>query len=271
MGDVFFVDPAAAGGNISGDPMVAVEFDARLATSTCSWANDAGNLKNGCRTFYSRYFSFPTAPGDPRGTPRSVPESYRGVGDGREPLASRYGFRYLNDGPNGLESWALIWRTDLWSALSIAPDSAPSLCDWWNDCLSKDINNCGGWGTWEARLATDPTASRFDIHDNDGALYVTPPPPGCGLCIVPPAPNVYLESQRIALLRNADLGLTDPRFTGGWIDMTLRRSTGAHQAWVGVQHAAPGQLISVGHEATVLSKPFECAPALFQAPAIAAP
>ncbi len=53
--------------------------------------------------------------------------------------------------------------------------------------------------------------------------------------------------------------------------MTLRRSTGAHQAWVGVQHSAPGMLISVGHAATVLSKAIEWVPALFTVPAISVP
>lgn len=261
MGDVFYVDPSAAGGNISGDPMVALEFDARLAVSTCNWFNIAGVAgETSCKTFYNRYYNYPASQNDNAATPASVPVAYRGIGDGREPLTSRYGFRYLSDQTNGLTSWALVWRSDLWTAISIAPDKSTTLCEWWGDCLSSDINNCRGWGSWDT-----PHQLSIGIYNNDEGQYAASQQ-GCpSPCQTLPTPFIFLESQRISLAGNADIGLNDPGFKGGWIDLTMGGFPATHQAYVGIQHSAPGQFVSVGHSATVLSNQFICVPSLFGA------
>jgi len=241
MGDVFYVDPAAAGGNVSGDPMVALELDPRLANASCSWANDRGAYTTGCRTFYSRYFAETGPSSDPASTPASVPEAYRGIGDGREPLASRYGFRYLSDTAAGLQSWAVVWCTDLWEAARSAPGRSTSLCEWRADCLSADVSRCRGYAAWREDRQVD-----LKIYDNDGLIQAR---------------------SGIALTGNADIGLNDSSFKGGWIDVRFGGLPATGQAWVGVQHSAPGQFVSVGHAATAMSKPIECVPALFTPPA----
>jgi hypothetical protein len=260
MGDVFYVDPAAAGGNISGDPMVALEFDARLASADCNWYNLAGNFDANstidCKTFYNRYYT----PFDPGSTPAGVPVAYRGIGDGREPLTSRYGFRYLNDATNGLTSWALVWRSDVWTAASFPGDKFIDLCAWWADCVTDFNNSCKGYGSWDLQHSLS-----INIFNNDES-QVSASQQGCpSPCQTLPTPYIYLETQRIALLGNAEIGLNDANFKGGWIDLTMGGFPATHQAWVGVQHTAPGAFISVGHSATVMTNQFICVPSLFGA------
>jgi hypothetical protein len=66
---VFFIDPSTNGGNISGDPMVHLEFDTRL-----DWRS--------MLTFYGRYLNSDT------GANPAVPARYQFIGDGREPSAT---------------------------------------------------------------------------------------------------------------------------------------------------------------------------------------
>ena len=42
-----------------------------------------------------------------------VPPDFQFPGDGRETLGERYGFRYLSDQANGLQTWILVWRSDI--------------------------------------------------------------------------------------------------------------------------------------------------------------
>ena len=103
IGDVFYVDSAANGGNISGDPAVAVEFDSRL-----NWPR-----RDARKTFFGKFVatdaSAPVrAETDrvgrrlPRASPCYAPAPFLFGGDGREPLGDRYGFRYLADSATGL-------------------------------------------------------------------------------------------------------------------------------------------------------------------------
>jgi hypothetical protein len=234
IGDIFYVDPAATGGNVSGDPMVPLEYDFRLN----DWVANA--------TFFGRY----------RGLVDSglLNAPYNFIGDGREPLGHHYGFRYLADPANGLTSWAIIWRSDNYTGTTTT-----NLCGWWAaNSTAKQTTNTG--------LGIDPsnihiiTASTFD---NDENVKTTSGGPSGG----PTASSqyVFLESQRIAIGGNADIN--PGGFPSGWIDIDLTGTTVAgirrNQAYVGIQHAGPGLAISVGHSAANLDEQFNCSPQFF--------
>ena len=94
IGDVFYVDSATQGGNISGDPAVAFEFDSRLAYTATT------------KTFFGKFVAAKTAAQclgettSPTGCLNyinSYAQQFQFPGDGREPLGDRYGFRYLAD------------------------------------------------------------------------------------------------------------------------------------------------------------------------------
>jgi hypothetical protein len=255
IGDVFYVDSAANGGNISGDPAVAVEFDGRLpytpitktffgkfvaavAVPNCAAEANPG----GCQTYISGY-----AP------------TFQFAGDGREPLGDRYGFRYLADSVNGLQSWIQVWRSDYYGGTAV------SLCGWANPTGNK---GAAGSGFYDAIHQVQVLT-----YDNDENVYqgqgIPPGPSGPGLT-PPPNNYIFLESQRINLLTAT--GWNPQGFVGGWVDLTLRSATmtGANAAnglynmgWVGVMHTAPGQFISVGHATSNLNSTFLCSPAIY--------
>ena len=120
---MFFVDTATQGGNVSGDPAVAIEFDSRLPFTGTQPApltrtffgkfvvqgngiQCAGEYTTGCATFNTFVpFQFP--------------------GDGREPLGDRYGFRYLADQANGLQSWLTVWRSDMYKSTASGNPTEP--------------------------------------------------------------------------------------------------------------------------------------------------
>jgi hypothetical protein len=264
IGDVFYVDSNTVGGNVSGDPAVAIEFDSRLAYTpltktffgkfvTVNTPGLCGGLETtatGCTQFINTYaaaFEFP--------------------GDGREPLGDRYGFRYLADSVNGLQSWLTVWRSDLYlDPVGKVLFNQVNLCSWADPGATKN-RGASGSGFYDT-----PHQVQVLTYDNDENLFagvgVKPgpsgPPPGTSL------PNyIFLESQRISL----QAGTTDwnpQAFVGGWIDLTLRNPaalTGAdashglyNMGWVGVQHTAPGQFISVGYSAANLNNQFQCSP-----------
>lgn len=237
IGDVFYIDPAVDGGNVSGDPMVPVEFDYRL------------NNWNTMNTFFGRYAlaNYEVTAGT------AAPANYQFIGDGREPLGSRYGFRYMSDQANGLRSWAVIWRSDNYvSSISLVDYN---LCQWWAD----------GGNFGEGFYDSIHQIGAY-VYDNDENSAVVSGGPSGG----PPPANqyVFLESQRINLLNNGDIN--PGSFKGGWVDMSLPGFVGLkgvgvinYQAWVGVQHSGPGLAISVGHAAANLNGQFNCSPAIF--------
>jgi hypothetical protein len=215
IGDVFYVD-STTDGNISGESMVALRY-----------APDLGGW-NGPKTFYGRY--------DVLDGPESsaVPEEFRFVGDGRQALATRYGFRYLSDAAHGLRSWALVYRTDRYAS------GANDLCAWATALGPKDE------GPWDFEHQVG--LHLFDLDENEWFGG------SCGSCPPPGPYYVFLETQRIDLLDNGDLN--PPAYRGGWIDVTFPGSRYA-QAYVGVQHSGHGQFLSVGHAASPLD-PGEC-------------
>jgi hypothetical protein len=240
MGDTFFVDPAVPGGNISGDPVVHLEFDSRL-----DWFTD--------KTFYDRYYT----PSDTGSTPAGVPSEYVYRGDGREPLGYRYGFRFLNDSANGLQTWATIWRSDVFGA-DPAGGTAPTgffnnLCPWYRAPIDPALE---GWSIW----GFSSRAISVLLFDEDENTYSpsTGGPSGGQL----PSTNVYvyLEAQRLRFASNATLNPAGYKF--GWTSWTFNSVNTQYpwyrQAWVGIQHSAPGNFISVGHDATLLNNQFTC-------------
>jgi hypothetical protein len=265
MGDVFYIDSAANGGNISGDPTVAVEFDVHLQ-GTAS------------KTFFGKFVDLIAAPacateattGCTTGTP--APAAFVFGGDGREPLGDHYGFRYLADAASGLQSWIMVWRSDEYvNGASLTPN----LCAWADPNTGKN-KGASGSGLYDALHQVQMTT--FDNDENvfkgqgvqpgpsGSDCSVNPNGPGCGSIIT----YIFLESQRIDLAHASDW---NPQgFKGGWVDVTLRGATltGAtkalgfyNQGWVGVQHTAPGAFLSVGHAATNLNNQFQCQPPIF--------
>jgi hypothetical protein len=252
IGDIFYVDSASTGGNISGDQAIAIEFDPILVM---------GNLN--IKTFYGKFVlnsacvAEVSGGGCNTGISANVPVAYRFPGDGRETLGDHYGFRYLNDSANGLQSWVLVWRSDMYRDTNSdgSPASTPTinLCDW------LEFGGPKGSGLFDSDHQLNAA-----VYDNDENSFVTGGPSGSttlGQLFV------FLESQRINLLNNGQINPSG--FKGGWVDalfvnpgagFTYNGMTGRNwnQAWVGVQHTAPGAFLSVGHSAAELSNSFNC-------------
>lgn len=240
MGDYFFVDPAASGGNISGDAAVAIEFDSRL-----DWFYD--------RTFYDRYWN----PTD-NFVLAGLQAPYSFPGDGREPLGLAYGFRYLNDAASGAQTWATVWRSDysLYDAEGLyGPYSyRRDLCYWGYF-----------WMLYYAGEDLDPRAYvyGFDggaisatLWDEDEHSLVASGGGPSGDPASSTSFYVYLESQRIRVGSITSMNPQNYKF--GWTRWIMPNTYGLGMAWVGVQHSAEGQFVSVGHNATLLVNDFTC-------------
>ncbi|MCM3875690.1 MAG: hypothetical protein NEA02_04650 [Thermoanaerobaculia bacterium] len=260
IGDVFYVDSATQGGNVSGDPAVAVEFDSRLVyTGT--------NLVPTTKTFFGKFVSATTFTQCAAETTTTTgctsfintyAAPFQFPGDGREPLGDRYGFRYLADQANGLQSWAIVWRSDYYQGTAV------NLCAWANPGSTAN-KGAAGSGLYDVAHQVQVLT-----YDNDENLFggIGVPPGPSGQLPGSQSPNyIFLESQRINLLTATDWNPAN--FKGGWVDLTLAgpgltgatRATGLYNmGWVGVQHTAPGAFISVGHAAANLNNQFLCSP-----------
>jgi hypothetical protein len=223
MGDVFFIDPAAAGGNISGDQAVALEFDNRL-----DWTPDED------RTFYARYYT-------DLDNASLAPAAFWYDGDGREPLGETYGFRYMNEGAAGLQTFITVWRSDLWN-----DDATTGNTDW--DLCKLSFN-------------TRPIAYTTWNNEEDALDSPTSPDPSGG-DETTTDPFVWWEAQRIAIVGSQ---FTKDDFKGGWTWITFPYHTTPqyNQAYVGVMHTGPGLAVSVGHSATLLDQEFLCPGSIF--------
>jgi len=274
IGDVFYVDGTANSGNISGDQAIALEWTTCLTHGVYGFGQCSGINNNGApvRTFYGKFVETLFTPNDPErngsGAGLIANESisrtsYMFSGDGREPLGDRYAFRYLNDSVNGLRTWILVWRSDIYNDWTLAGRTA-NLCDWLTGDGDTIAPGAKGYGLYDAAHALTVAT-----YDNDESLFSQPNPggpsgnPGETL----PATYLFLESQRFDLLSTTSGGINPGGFTGGWVDMQLLSPavadellTWQNQGWIGVQHTGPGTLLSVGHSATNLSEEFICNP-----------
>lgn len=243
IGDVFFVDNSANGGNISGDSAVPVEFDSRLTFASTA------------KTFFGRYIPAAVtacAAEGAGGCANGVNAAFQFGGDGREPLGDRFGFRYLADAANQFQSWILVWRSDTYAG------GAVNLCAW-----ADPANNAGAKGSG---LYDADHVITANVYDNDENFFTQPGQGGPSGNQNPTPSQLYLflESQRVNLLTATDWN--PGAYKGGWVDMTLRSATANpanivnNMAWVGVQHTAPGAYTSVGHATANLNNQFQCAP-----------
>jgi len=240
MGDVFFIDPAAASGNISGDATIALEFDTRL-----DWTVD--------RTFYNRY-TVSSASGLPivDSTSGAAPANYQFVGDGREPLGDEYAFRFMNDAAAGLQTWVTVWRSDVWFGLDYDT----------NDDLvaTVEVDLCGGPLGYP--YFPDSRAIAISTWDNDENTYSAGTSGPSGDIPIQNIPHVWWETQRISIAGNADMNPGNYKF--GWSRWyftpfyTPSDGNLYNQAWMGVMHTAPGAFVSVGHAATLQNQDFVC-------------
>lgn len=258
IGDVFYVDTATQGGNISGDPAVAVEFDSRLGYT---FVGTPANPQT--KTFFGKFVAATAVTPCPAeattGCANNGPyaAAFAFAGDGREPLGDRYGFRYLADQAQGFQSWITVWRSDYYQGTQV------NLCAWAANGTSATTRTTSGLGDAIHQVS-------ILTYDNDENLFggVGVPPGPSGQLPGSQLPNyIFLESQRINLLTASDWNPAG--FKGGWVDLTLRGPglTGAttttglyNMGWVGVQHTAPGAFVSVGHAASNLNNQFQCQP-----------
>ena len=257
IGDVFFIDNAAAAGNISGDPAVPLEFDSRLISNT------------GVKTFYGKYvnavpvsgaLSCNGGPSEWNGTPcpfynnTALGAPFLFAGDGREPLGDRYGFRYFSNSVSQLQTWITVWRSDHYA------DGTNDLCGWLNATAANKLLT--GFNDPNHQL------NAF-VYDDDEKSYQSS---GCGgpSGCQPGPPSVlyaYLETQRINLSAGA-LAFNPAGYVGGWADVQFRgpgtnpasAALLQNQAWVGVEHTSPGAFVSVGYSAANLNNQFNCIP-----------
>jgi hypothetical protein len=228
IGDIFYIDPTADGGNISADQMVPIEFDTRLQW-TPLWTS----------TFFGRYTSV-IEDGTVGGA--FAPAVYQFLGDGREQLGNRYGFRYLADAASGQRSWAIVWRSDLYNN----PAGPTNLCEWYN--------------TGDGGLADLPHALTLTTRNNDESSTVVSGGPSGDTTTT--TLFIYLESQRIDIFNSSSVN--PGAYTGGWIDVQFNSpATGQNQSYVGIQHSGAGLAVSVGHSAALLSNQFTCQNAAF--------
>jgi hypothetical protein len=245
IGDIFYIDTASQAGNISGDQAIAIEFDPMLTYAAAS------------KTFFGKFVGYNNSCGAELtvgcSVPFPAPLAYRFPGDGREPLGDHYGFRYLSDQANGYQTWILVWRSDMYNDASLFPASGPviNLCSW------LDSGGLKGYGLYD-----DDHQLIAAVYDNDENSFVTGGPSGSTSL---GKTYVFLESQRINLLNNGQINPSG--FKGGWIDalftnpgatFTYNGGISWNQAWVGVQHTAPGAFISVGHSASELNNSYNC-------------
>jgi hypothetical protein len=137
-----------------------------------------------------------------------------------------------------------------------------NLCDWWFFCADPNtpvFPYCQGSGLFDS---THQLVVR--TFDNDENTFVSSGGPSGGAGGTASL-YVFLESQRYSLLNNTDINPSN--FTGGWIDVTFPGINFVgygpgffNNTWVGVQHTAPGALLSVGHSATLINNQFLCQP-----------
>jgi len=262
IGDIFYIDGASQGGNISGDQAIAIEFDVRLENQpTAAFPKTFFGKFVSVSTCLPETINLPVIATNPcTGPGANVPPAFRFAGDGREPLGDHYGFRYLNDASLGLQTWILVWRSDAYNDTSLItglPTGTPTnnLCHW----LEMG-------GPLSSGLYDDDHQLIAAVYDNDENSFTTGGPSGSTTL---GKTYVFLESQRINLLNNAQLNPSS--YKGGWVD-ALFANTGAtfpyqakigtnwNMAWVGVQHTAPGAFLSVGHSASELNNQFNCLP-----------
>ena len=265
IGDVFYLDTNATGGNISGDPAVAVEFDSRLPFTGTAGAPTT-------KTFFGKYVA--VSSGCPSGSELAgtgcaysgVPAAFNFAGDGREPLGDHYGFRYYNDGLSvaQLQTWALVWRSDMYKDFTTA-GITPNLCDWLKGSSSSPTvaKGASGYGLYDS--VHQLTLTVFDSDENPLTAPINGGPSGNQ-----PGQNFYyifLEASRITIPNVEVWPDAGSVFKGGWIDLALRGPayTGAtlltgfyNQGWVGVQHSGAGAFVSVGHAASSLNNQFQC-------------
>ncbi len=267
IGDVFYVDSTANGGNISGDPAIPVEFDTRL-----NWTVLATPQKT-CFGKFVYQIAQPACASEAAGGCNTgtfvAPVAFQFGGDGREPLGDHYGFRYLANTTLGYQTWSLVWRSDLYST---GTGLTTNLCTWANPNSGQ---NKGAAGTGLYDALHQVTYVTFDNDENVyGGIGIPPGPSGNNPSTNTIQNYIFLEASRIDLVKAtaANLDWNPAAFKGGWADLTLRGATmtGATPAtgfynmgWVGVQHTAPGAFLSVGHSASSLYNQFQCSPTVF--------
>lgn len=128
IGDYFLLDPAMSTGNLTAQPMVALEFDTRL-----DWTIG--------KTFYGKRRSLEPTAGS------TAPAAFCFRGDGREPLGTSYGIRLLSDAALAFQTSIYVWR-----------DADADLCAW------QGCGGCPGSGYYDA--SHELIASVYDTDGN---------------------------------------------------------------------------------------------------------
>lgn len=213
IGEFFFMD-RRPGGHVSAEGMVAMPFEPSL-----DWDQSP--------TFYGRFRGLEAEPGT------TAPAAFRFRGDGRAPLPSGFGLRYLSDEQAGLKTWLIVFRWDLTTTSS--GGTSPDLCTWLRECRARA--SCGsGFNqpSWSLTSTTyDEDANR--VSGASGPL---------------PRINMFLATQRVPIFGPSAINIGGYR--GGWIEMLFPRNSLSSQAWVSVQHSGPAPDLTLGHAASTL-------------------
>lgn len=217
QGDYILLEATATSGNESAHPMVALEFDTRL-----DW--QAG------KTFYGKHRGAEPTTGT------TSPVAYQFRGDGREPLGSSFGVRYMNDVTSGVTSRLIAWRND-----------DVDLSSWYQNCHYGGA--CAGFGYADG------------LHELSGSLYDQ----DSNTFVGSPSAYLFLNAQRLTF---PTMELNPVAFKFGWASLTINGSASSSQAFVDIQHdgatLAPGNRL--GHHASLLSEEFTCSPSIFTTP-----
>ncbi len=140
-------------------------------------------------------------------------------GDGREPLGDHYAFRYLANAVAGFQSWAVVWRSDLYATSTVLTSN---LCIWADPNTGK---NKGAAGTGLYDALHQVSYATYDADENVyGGIGIPPGPSGNNPTTSTISTYLFLESQRVDLLKatSANADWNPAAFKGGWADLTLK-------------------------------------------------
>lgn len=197
IGDTLYTNPMT---NFSeAVPAVHLEADVDLASTLNYFDNDP-------QTFYHQYVE------------SSCINPFAGCADYREPLANAYGFRWMNDATNGLQTWIQVFKRA--SAELIYLNQSPGTV---TDLL---LLNSSGY-IWDAQLdqappsmmlAWDCQAYTYYVWDEDENCTSTTT--GGGPSCPPGDPNCYTPRINLLPLETQEVEITQfniPTTSAGWM------------------------------------------------------
>ena len=234
IGDVFYVDTAANGGNISGDPAVAARVR-RASSPSRPRRRPSSASSSPRRRPRSASRRPPLRRSAARRSSRPTLRRSSSLATAASPSATTTRSAYLADSASGVQSWITVWRSDFYQGTAV------NLCGWANPATNKGAS---GSGLYDA--AHQVGVLTYDGDENLFGGVGIPPGPSGQQPGTQSSTYIFLESQRINLLTATDWNPAGFKF--GWVDLTLRGATLTGTAantglynmgWVGVHAHGP--------------------------------